>query len=120
MFTKSFSCSKSSQYFVHTILYRQHHQNQLVHIPKCLKTTSTVPLQNNVENWKCQVLLSSALSGKIKLWFKHQPNLDSFRHMIFISTSKRRIKDIPTVHVDSHAVTLDFTKHNVSAKGHGL
>lgn len=61
----------------------QHHQNQLVHTPKCLKTTSTVLLENNAENWKCQVLPSSALSGKIKLWFKHQPKLDSFRHMIF-------------------------------------
>lgn len=51
--------------------------------PECLKTTSTVLLENNGENWKHQVLPSSVLRGKIKLWFKHQPKLDSFRHMVF-------------------------------------
>lgn len=75
--------SKSSQYFVYVILYTQHHQNQLVHTLECLKTTSTVLLENNGEKWKHQVLPSSVLSGKIKLQFKHQPKLHGFRHMVF-------------------------------------
>lgn len=66
------SHSKSSQYFVYAILCLQHHQNQPVHTLECLKTTSTVLLENNGENWKRQVLPSSVLSGRIKLWFKHQ------------------------------------------------
>lgn len=84
MFAQSFSCSKSSQYFVYAILYKQQHQNQLVHTPKYLKTTSIV-LENNAENWKCQVLPSSTLSEKTKLWFKHQ--VGTFRHMIFTAAN---------------------------------
>lgn len=110
------SHSQSSQYLVYAILCVQHHHNQLVHTPECLKTTSTVLLENNGENWKCQVLHRSVLSGKIKLWFKHQPKLDSFRCMAFTTASmgKHVLKvnqTYPPVHIDSCAASSRFHQH---------
>lgn len=83
---------------------------------QCLKTTSTVLLENNGENWKCQVFRRSVLSGKIKLWFKHQPKLDSFRHMVFTTApmGKHVLKvnqTHPPVHIDSCAAYSRFPQH---------
>lgn len=111
------SHSKSSQYFVYAILCVQHHQNQLVRTPECPKATSTVFLENNRENWKCQVLHRSAVSGKIKLWFKHQPKLDSFKHMVFTTAHMGKHvlkvnKTYPPVHTDSCAASSRFHQHS--------
>lgn len=85
VFAKSFSKKVIAK--AHSILYMPFCVHSITRISwstlECLRTTSTVLLENNRENWKRQVLPSSVLSGRIKLWFKHQPKLDSFRHMVF-------------------------------------
>lgn len=74
-------------------------------------------LENNGENWKCQILHRSMLNGKIKLWFKHQPKLDSFRHMVFTTASVGKHvlkvnKTNPPVHIDSRAASSRFHQHH--------
>lgn len=68
-----------------------------------------VLLETTTENWKCQILPSSTLSGKIKSWSKHQPKLDSFRRIIvFAARTGERIKEANKVR---SAVQADSCGH---------
>lgn len=68
-----------------------------------------VLLETTTENWEPQILPSSALSGKIKSWFKHQPKLDRFRLMIvFAARTGEHIEEANNVHP---AVQADSCSH---------